>query len=142
MKDLKKELEKYKKLKTTEKDTLKYKNAKKIMQIYKEYPDFLYGLMSKNEYDNDKGITKKFNKIINNYENNTWYECPECKGKKGISRDAGFGAFGEPCTDWIKCKYCNGNGKLKQSELKSKILSQRQIYKDKYNILAKRLGYV
>jgi len=134
------DLKKYKKVQVTEKHEKKYLNAKRILKIWKEYPDFLYGLISKNDYDNKKGIEKKFNKIVNDYENCTWYICPECNGNKGISRDAGYGSFGEPCSDWIQCKYCKGKGKLSKVDLTQNLLKEQSKDKKEYLRLHKKLG--
>lgn len=130
---------KAKKIETSVQDTVKYKNAKRILKVWKECPDFLYGLVSGNEYDNKKGIEKKFNKIVNDYENHTWYICPKCSGKKGKSVDAGYGAYGEPCSDWVRCTYCNGKGKLNKETLMKLERAERKQDEKELERLQKKL---
>ena len=127
-----------KKIEETKEDRSKYKNAKRILKVHKEYPDFLWGLESENSYSNDKAIIKKFNKIIKDYKI-TWYQCPECHGQKRFSVDAGHDAWGKPETDIIDCDYCNAEGKISKEFFVKKQQEERKEYKDELKRLKKKI---
>ena len=109
---------KIKDLKKIKKDESKYKNAKRILKVLEEQPDFLYGFMSSNEHDNKKMIRERFKKIIEDYEDYEWYLCPECNGMGKHTISIGHGAFGEPEWDSYICDYCGGSGKVTKKHVK------------------------
>ena len=127
-----------KKIKKTKEDRLRYKNAIKILEIYEEYPDFLWGLEDENTYSNDKAILKKFNNIIKDYKI-TWYLCPECHGKKHFYVDGGHDGWGKPETDIIDCDYCNTKGKINKKFFDKKLEKERKEDRKELKRLKKKL---
>ena len=93
----------------SEKDKIQIKNAKRMLKIHKECPEFLYGLMSTNRYSNSKLILEKFTKIIE-LEKVELYICPSCKGSRGKSVSTGHDCWGKSVSEYIRCTYCKGEG--------------------------------
>lgn len=121
------------------KEYSKYINAKRMLEVWKEQPDFLYNLISVNTHCNEKGIEKKFGDIVKKYKSCIWYQCPECNGFKGRSVNTGWGAFGEPTSDFIGCNYCSAEGRVTEKHVNE--MNEKELKEDERELkqIKKRL---